>query len=377
MTRCANDMGDIMPTIEQRGLTFDARPDRIDFRDLEYRAPLISLEREYPSAPLVDKYLPKYCDDGMILNQGEEGACTGFGLAAVINYLYWERAQRSNGAEPPPRVSTRMLYQMARLYDEWDGEDYEGSSCRGAMKGWHHHGVCTEELWPYGGNGRARFVQPTDGWDKDAAERPLGAYYRINKDSLLEMQAAIGEVHAIYASATVHEGWWLKKTNQLTAIAMEGKKEVGGHAFAIVGYRPDGFIIQNSWGPRWGYRGFAVLTYPDWLQNGMDAWVAVPGAPAAVKGSPVACPRKGRTSGWRCPAAGSPSSPPEIPRSRPGRKTVPTSTAWCWATTGARCTGCWRPARPSTTSRWWRRSSRADGSQGAGPGSSPSTPMAG
>jgi hypothetical protein len=249
---------------------------------------LISLEREYPPAPLVDKYLPKYCDDGMILNQGEEGACTGFGLAAVINYLYWERAQRSNGAESPPRVSMRMLYHMARLYDEWDGEDYEGSSCRGAMKGWHHHGICTEELWPYDGSGKARFVQPKDGWDKDATERPLGAYYRINKDSLLEMQAAIGEVHAIYASATVHEGWWLKKTNRLTAIAMEGKKEVGGHAFAIVGYRPDGFIIQNSWGPRWGYRGFAVLTYPDWLQNGMDAWVAVLGAPVEVKGSPVA-----------------------------------------------------------------------------------------
>ena len=52
--------------------------------------------------------------------------------------------------------------------------------------------------------------------------------------------------------------------------------------------RPAGFIIQNSWGPRRGYRGFAVLTYPDWLQNGMDAWAAVLGAPVAVKGSPVA-----------------------------------------------------------------------------------------
>jgi hypothetical protein len=278
-----------MPTIEQHGLTFDARPDRIDFRDLYYQPPLVSLHREYPPATVIDKYLTRYCDDGMILNQGTEGACTGFGLAAVVNYLCWERAKRSNlEAVPPPKVSPRMLYHMARLYDEWDGEDYQGSSCRGAMKGWHRHGICTEELWPYDGNSKAKFVKPKDGWNQDAAERPLGAYYRINKDSLLEMQAAIGEVHAIYASAKVHEGWWLKKTNRLTAIVMEGKKEVGGHAFAIVGYRPDGFIIQNSWGPRWGYRGFAVLTYPDWLQNGMDAWVAVLGAPVAVKGSPVA-----------------------------------------------------------------------------------------
>ena len=276
-----------MPTITAHGLTFDARPDRIDFRDLFYRPPLISLEREYPPATLIAQYLTKYSDDGMILNQGKEGACTGFGLAAVINYLYWERRQRLNAAEPPAKVSPRMLYHMARLYDEWEGEDYEGSSCRGAMKGWHRHGVCCQDLWPYA-DSRGRYVQPKDRWNEDAAERPLGAYYRINKDSLLEMQAAIGEVHAIYASATVHEGWLLKRTNELAAIALAGKKKIGGHAFAIVGYRPDGFIIQNSWGPRWGYGGFAVLTYADWLQNGMDAWVAVLGAPVAVAGCPVA-----------------------------------------------------------------------------------------
>jgi hypothetical protein len=275
-----------MPTIEAHGLTFDARPDRIDFRDLFYRPPLVSLEREYPSAALIDKYLTRYCDDGMILDQGKEGACTGFGLAAVINYLYWARRQHLESAEPPARVSPRMLYHMARLYDEWDGEDYEGSSCRGAMKGWHRHGVCSETLWPYADR-RGRYVRPKKRWSEDAAGRPLGAYYRINKDSLLEMQAAIGEVHAIYVSAGVHEGWLLKKTKQLTAIEMAGKKEIGGHAFAIVGYREDGFIIQNSWGPGWGYRGFAVLTYPDWLQNGMDAWVAVLGAPVARR-SPVA-----------------------------------------------------------------------------------------
>lgn len=35
-----------------------------------------------------------------------------------------------------------MLYELARRYDEWPGEGYEGSSARGAMKGWVRHGVC-------------------------------------------------------------------------------------------------------------------------------------------------------------------------------------------------------------------------------------------
>ena len=38
--------------------------------------------------------------------------------------------------------------------------------------------------------------------------------------------------------------------------------------------------MQNSWGPEWGYHGFAILTYEDWVENGMDAWVAVLGAPS-------------------------------------------------------------------------------------------------
>jgi hypothetical protein len=69
---------------------FDARPDRIDFRDLPYRARLVSLPNKYPTDRLIADWLPIYRDSEMILNQGEEGSCTGFGLAGVVNYLRWD-----------------------------------------------------------------------------------------------------------------------------------------------------------------------------------------------------------------------------------------------------------------------------------------------
>src|SRR5207244_13519797 len=50
--------------------------------------------------------------------------------------------------------------------------------------------------------------------------------------------------------------------------------DAGGHAFVIVGYTRDGFIVQNSWGTTWGTRGLAILTYEDWTDNAMDCWVA-------------------------------------------------------------------------------------------------------
>src|SRR4029079_10219678 len=70
-----------------------------------------------------------------ILDQGNEGACTGFALAAVVNYLLAHQTVDR-------KVSPYMLYELARKYDEWPGEGYEGSSARGAMKGWVRHGVC-------------------------------------------------------------------------------------------------------------------------------------------------------------------------------------------------------------------------------------------
>lgn len=242
-----------------------------------YRPQLESLPSQFPSEDDIQKSLPAYRQADLILDQGEEGACTGFGLAAVINYLLWRR-----DPEGLESVSMRMLYHMARLYDEWEGEDYDGSSCRGAVKGWHRHGVTTDKIWPYRNKQkREKFVKPSKGWEEDSATRPLGAYYRVNKSSIADMQAAINEVGAIYCSADVHEGWFLPKRNTLPI--MKIKKKAGGHAFAVVGYNADGFIVQNSWGHDWGWHGFAVMTYGDWVKNGADAWVAVLGAPMRAR----------------------------------------------------------------------------------------------
>ena len=259
-----------MPNAYFEDKLLDARPDRLDIRDREYRPVLRSLPQQWPSQSDLDELLPGYTKSGLILDQKQDGACTGFGLASVINYLIWlDEVHKHAKIEPLNRlknrqVSPKMLYNMARLYDEWDGEDYEGSSCRGAMKGWHRHGVASREAWT-DDNKRSKH------WPTEAVKNTLGAYYRINKDSVTDMQSAIREVGAIYCSASIHKGWWVRRGSQLQIIKQAGDI-AGAHAFALVGYNSDGFIIQNSWGSHWGYQGFAVLSYADWVENGNDAW---------------------------------------------------------------------------------------------------------
>lgn len=240
----------------------NARPDGIDFRDQMYVPTLVEV-------PLHRDLADYRAARTQILDQGREGACTGYGLAAVAHYLLRVRKIVPDTVQ----VSPRMLYAIARRYDEWAGEDYEGSSCRGAMKGWYKHGVCADTVWTAGSNAPQVLSHETA---MDAALRPLGAYFRVNHKSLVAMHAAISEVGVLYASASVHTGW--EKVGQDGRIPFEDGL-LGGHAFAIVAYDQDGFWIQNSWGKTWGYEGFAHISYEDWLANGSDVWVARLGVP--------------------------------------------------------------------------------------------------
>ncbi len=265
----------------------NSKKDSVDLRDRQFMPAAITLPDVWPSPKHVQTYLAPYTETGLVLNQGKEGACTGFGLACVINYLRWLKAGNPTTLRP---VSPRMLYTLARRHDEYQGENYEGSSCRGAIKGWFQNGVCEEVDWPYS-PGAAKF--PRYGYAARAAANTLGVYYRVDAKSITDMQAAIHQHGAVFVSAFTHDGWYVDQASpqppkvhaDLPLIDFDGHpSQTDGHAFALVGYDGRGFIVQNSWGKDWGAGGFAVLSYLDWLANAMDAWVVSLGVPGVVAG---------------------------------------------------------------------------------------------
>ena len=265
----------------------DAFPDKIDIRDWLYQPAL----RPLPDLICNTPYVPA------ILDQGSEGACTGFALAAVINYQLAARKLLRPG-DLSRMVSPRMLYEMARRYDEWPGEDYDGSSARGAMKGWMAHGVATSHSWGDKLKGAGNL---TDAIADEARKTPGGSYYRVLHKNVRDIHAAISEAGIVYATLMVHEGWdepgiidGKKKEVEidfayegnvgrlaLPVICRKGRAD-SGHAVALVGYTCDGFIVQNSWGKSWGVDGFALLPYEDWLMHATDCWVAQLGVPVCL-----------------------------------------------------------------------------------------------
>ncbi len=201
------------------GYALDAAPDVPDVRDRIYQPTL---------ATIPDKISPDMTKI-TILDQGKRGACTGFGLAAVVNMQ-----RRLKYGPNAPLVSPRMFYEMARRFDEWTGEDYEGSSIRGALRGFLNSGVCLERDWPYAAADAAVLTLERA---RSARKIVLGAYYRV-RPNIADMHAAIHEAGAVFSSARVHDGWFQARNGR---IEPRTPLPHGGHAFAIVGYNAHGF----------------------------------------------------------------------------------------------------------------------------------------
>ena len=256
-------------TAERLPLRRNVVPDKLDLRDRPYT----------PSISIPPKLALKPRPSLAVLNQGQTNACTGFALAAVVRHLH-QTAKRGKKLES---VSPFMLYSMARRYDEFPGDPSadSGSSLRGAMKGWYKHGACSAQSWQKIDMPKGPFRSKADDWWLDAVQRPLGAYYRVDPRSISDMHVALNEIGILYASAVCHAGWdagqdvgKVKGGGYWKIPQTLAGPDDGGHAFAIVGYDRDGFIIHNSWDTSWGSGGRAVLLYEDWLENAMDCWVA-------------------------------------------------------------------------------------------------------
>jgi hypothetical protein len=251
-------------------------PDQLDLRDRLYQPP-VGLQP-------VRSLMPTLWMG--IKNQLQTNACTGFALSTVIEYLL-SKGKREN----KPGISPFMLYSMARRYDEIPEAPNpdpklsdSGSTLRGALKGWYKQGACSSYLWP-NLDMPASTNRPDTDWWIDSVQRPLGAYYRVDPLSISDMHVALNDLGVLYASAACHSGWTVaaSETAQLTKPpaswddywripCQKAGLDDGGHAFVIVGYNEDGFLIQNSWGTGWGSAGYALLTYSDWQLNAMDCW---------------------------------------------------------------------------------------------------------
>ncbi len=229
------------------------RPDPYDARDRVFLAP--------------PRILPRTIDNREectpVRHQGLEGSCTGHALVAIAELLYWRKLGL------PPDLSERWAYEKAKLYDEIKGTAHEGSTLRGVVKGWAKEGLPPEASWPYKSKKPGKAA--SDAKEK-AEEHPLATYERCL--GMENIRHAIHYRGCVIAGFTTHQGWHLAGGKRTIPYTPEYTPQ-GGHAVALVGYDDEKkvFWVKNSWGTKWGKKGYAGLTYQDALVNTLDAWV--------------------------------------------------------------------------------------------------------
>jgi hypothetical protein len=262
--------------------------DRADLRDLRYHPTLNPLRAEQ-KVPLVLMKNADLVRNQNILRQGSthRGTCTAHALAAVIDIL------RSDEDKAQSRVSAEMIYLHGKEIEAQesgrpvDASENEGLwSLRSAIKAFYNNGVCLEDSWIEPGGGSQADELKIVKIYKEACNVPLGSYYRL-QPILNDFHAALNEVDVIYAAAEIHGGWdpdLVNKNGGRIVYSEDTASRIdGNHAFAIVGYTKQGFLVLNSWGAGWGgarvnghsrpIQGVALWPYQDWAERLIDGWV--------------------------------------------------------------------------------------------------------
>jgi C1A family cysteine protease len=146
---------------------------------------------------------------------------------------------------------------------------------RDGIKSVAKRGACKEKSWPYE---IARFREkPTRDCYAEGRRHQAIRYLRVNQ-SLSQLKGCLAEGFPFVFGFAVYESFESARVEKDGEVPMPraGEAFLGGHAVLAVGYdeRSQRFIVRNSWGGKWGKRGYFTLPYPYLTQPSLarDFW---------------------------------------------------------------------------------------------------------
>jgi len=156
-------------------------------------------------------------------DQGNTPQCVGY------SWSHWLEDGPVQQSGIPPIIKPFDIYKNAQKLDEWYGENYDGTSVRGAVKYLKNIGKVKSYYWAF------------------------------DVQTLSETILKLGPV-------VVGTNWYngMFYPNKTGLIKISGQM-VGGHAYLINGVdtKTKQFRIKNSWGKSWGNGGHAFISFND------------------------------------------------------------------------------------------------------------------
>lgn len=181
-----------------------------------------------------------------VLDQGWEGACVGFAWTAELMGSPFPDPYTTK--EQGDWFARNKVYKPAQFIDEWEGENYEGTSVLAGAKVVQKEGFLDEYRWAFG---------------------------------IEDLRDAVITTGPAVIGIPWYDGMYGTKPSGLVEV---GGDLVGGHALVVYGYHPgmripgedwhsrhEVFRWRNSWGSAYGKNGSGLIRYED-LRDLLAGW---------------------------------------------------------------------------------------------------------
>ena len=211
-------------------------------------------------------------------NQGQTGTCVG---QSVVKALEIKRIYE-RGRSAHVDLSVLDVYWGARdlMNPKMTNVD-DGTFISLACDVLRRYGVCREKMHSF--SKKKLFIPPPMLATREAKLNRIHSHFKLYSkgndlidDIILNLQAG----NPVVFGTKVGDNWQhYEGGNKVIGINEAG--DGGGHAMCIVGYVNGKFIVENSWGTRWGNDGFALVDPAVFTHKyTRDIWVIVTGSEA-------------------------------------------------------------------------------------------------
>lgn len=242
-------------------------PDLPDHRDLLFSAPPTILRKLPRKIDLTTKCPP-------VFDQGEIGSCTANAIGAAIEFDQLKQRLRSF---IPSRL---FIYYNERAMENTINED-SGAMIRDGIKSVAHQGACPEKMWPHDPSpfppNPHLTKKPARTCYQEALKHTAVQYQRVSRN-LSQMKGCLASGYPFVIGFTVYDSFESDEVARTGKVPMPLPREhvLGGHAVLVVGYDDgqDCFRMRNSWGTKWGMKGYFTMPYTYLLDENLsdDFW---------------------------------------------------------------------------------------------------------
>lgn len=209
---------------------------------------------------ILDEVDPRSQYMTLIYDQLALGSCTSQAISAAID------ADRIVNGEAPLFPSRLWIYALERIVEGSPLNQDTGAYGRDGFKVASRYGVVSEKLWPYSDKVEYWSKNPigSNVWNKrDPIDRP----YKTVPRSQTAMKQVLSNKQTIAMGFSVFESFESSKVAQSGIMPYPNvtrERMLGGHEVLIVGYLkkyPAHALVRNSWGTRWGLRGYFLMPW--------------------------------------------------------------------------------------------------------------------